>query len=235
LKRTFAAALFVAICLGTTNDHAAAADTSHLDFVTEYIRELAANERVREAASQELSTDATSNERLLKAIHGSTAIQLELRSQIGMLSGMHLNPPFDTLVPSIIAFYRQKIALHQYLIDISTVFVSSMTSGPKPDVDYGKMTAEVPKLRAQLDEVDHALFEATPLVFATLIDQRPDRQNHLSHLIVTRAQRDKLIGDLTTAFRQKMEQHEQNYTVSAASVLYGYLAKKGYKCADDPW
>jgi hypothetical protein len=33
----------------------------------------------------------------------------------------------------------------------------------KPDVDYGKLVAEMPKIRAESDYIDHALFDATPL------------------------------------------------------------------------
>jgi hypothetical protein len=31
-----------------------------------------------------------------------------------------------------------------------------------------------------------------------------------------------------------MDQTDQNYIVSSASVLRDYLVKKGYKCSDDP-
>jgi hypothetical protein len=43
-------------------------------------------------------------------------------------------------------------------------------SPPKPGVDYSKLAAEMPEIRGQLDFIDHALFEASPGVFATLID-----------------------------------------------------------------
>ena len=77
------------------------------------------------------------------------------------------------------------------------------------------------------------MFSATPLVFAALIDQRPDSENHLSHLLITKVQRDTLVGQLTLSFGQKLDQQNQNYTVSAASVLKCYLTKD-YKCSDEP-
>jgi len=97
------------------------------------------------------------------------------------------------------------------------------------------MVAEMPKIRAFLDDIDHTLFQAaTPMVFATLIDQKPDSQNHLSHLVITKAERDKLVKDISTAFGKKLEQKDQNYIVSSASLLKAFLLKD-YKCSDDPW
>src|ERR1700732_3549148 len=101
------------------------------------------------------------------------------------------------------------------MIDISSAFIVA----PQPDVDYGKLVAEMPKIRADLDYTDHALFDAIPLIFATLIDERPDSQNHVSHLIITKAERAKLLNDLTGDFGSKLDQKDQNYTVSAALVL----------------
>jgi hypothetical protein len=113
-------------------------ETSHLAFVTEYVRELAAIEKVRASAEQEVMQATTKDEKLLSAIHGSSRIQVELRFQIDTLKGMHLNDPFDQLVPDFTVFYQHKIVLHQRLIDISSTFLG----GPKPGIDYGKRFSE---------------------------------------------------------------------------------------------
>jgi len=207
-----------------------AEETSHLAFVTEYIRELSANENTRADAERELNASNSSRGKLSSSIHAHTLIQLELQSQIYKLKSMHLDPPFDHLIPTIITLYERKMDLFQTIIDIS----STMLAGPRPGVDYGKLAAEVPKIRALLDHNDHTLFLSTPLIFATLIDQKPDSKNHLSHLIITKKEREKLIDDLTAAFGKKLEQKNQKYAVSSASVLKAYLSK-GYKCSDEPW
>lgn len=206
-------------------------ETSHLAFVTQYVRELAAIENIRSSAEQELKEgQGTPGEVFSNGIHASTLIQLELRFQINTLKGMHLNQPFDQLIPNLTVFYERKIALHQRLIDIGSAFLA----GPKPGVDYGKLAAEMPKIRAELEYIDHSQFDSTPLIFATLIDQKPDSKNHVSHLIITKAERAKLIDDLTGDFGAKLDQKDQNFTVSAASVLKVYFLKD-YKCSDDPW
>jgi hypothetical protein len=56
----------------------------------------------------------------------------------------------------------------------------------------------------------------------------------MSRMTGTKAERAKLVRDLTTSFGKKMEAKDQNYIVSSATVLRDYLQKKGYKCADEP-
>jgi hypothetical protein len=204
-------------------------ETPHLAFVTEYIRELAAIEDIRASGEKQLK-QGKKDDVFSTAVYTSTRMQLELRSDIKMLNGMHLNDPFDFLIPDITAFYEQKIELHQRLIDIGTAFLS----GPKPGVDYGRLAAEMPKIRATLDDVDHTLFQAAPSIFATLIDLKPDSKNHASHLIVTKAERQKLVEDLDQRFGTKLNLKDQNYTVGAASVLKAYFLKD-FKCSDEPW
>ncbi len=98
---------------------------------------------------------------------------------------MHLGGDFKTLIPTLTAFYQKQIELDQELIDISTKFLS----GPKAGVDYGKLAAAVPQLRAKLEYIDRAILETVPLVASTLIDMKPDSQNHVSHLLITSEQR----------------------------------------------
>ncbi len=203
-------------------------ETSHLAFVTEDIRELAAIEDIRESGEKELKKDP--NATFMSAIHTSTLFKLELGSQIRMLNGMRLDAPFDNLIPDITAFYEHKIVLWQRMVDISGDFIG----GPKPGVDYDKLAAEMPEIRGQLDYIDKALFEATPVVFATLIDPKPDSKNHTSHLIITKGERVTLLRTLSTDFGSRLDQKGQNYTVSAVSVLKSYLLKD-FRSSDEPW
>jgi len=56
-----------------------AQETSHLEFVSEYVRELGVNESMRAAGERDLAQE-TGNDRLSAIIRSSTRIQLELRS-----------------------------------------------------------------------------------------------------------------------------------------------------------
>lgn len=73
------------------------------------------------------------------------------------------------------AFDQQKVDLYQNMIDIAT----AMLSGPRPGVDYGKLTADIPKIRAEIECIDEYLFKAFPLIFSILIDPMADSKNRL--------------------------------------------------------
>jgi hypothetical protein len=203
-------------------------ETSHLVFVTEYIRELSAIENIRESGEKELKEDPNST--FSNMIHSSTLFQLELGSQIRMLRSMRLKAPHDQLIPNVTAFYERKILLWKRMAEIASAFIG----GPKPGVDYSKFGAEMPEIRGQLGFIDHALFEASPSVFATLIDLKEDSKGHASHLIITKEERAKLIDKINTAFGTKLDAKDQNWSVSAASVLKAYLLKD-FKSSEEPW
>lgn len=203
-------------------------ETPHLEFVTEYIRELSAVEHIRDSGEQELKQDPTKAP--FNMIHSGTLFQLELGSQIRMLGRMHLNPPFDDLISNITRGYQDKINIWKRMAELGTAFAE----GPKAGVDYGKLSAELPQLRARLEYIDQTLFEASPMVFATLIDEKADSKGHASHLIITKEERDKLISDLNMDFGAKLDAKNQNWTVSAASVLKSYLLKD-FRSSDEPW
>lgn len=204
-------------------------ETPHLEFVKEITRELAAVEEIRVKAEKELKDDPKNP--FSGMIHSGTLFKLELGADINQLQQMHLSDPYDTVIPIFIEAYESKIVVWDRLVKISQEFMA----GPQAAVDYGKMGAEVPELRAKLDYVDQTIFQSMPLVASTLINlKRTNSQGHCDHLIITRAERKDLIDDIDTSFGEKIDAKDQNYTVSAASVLKGFL-KKDFKSADDPW
>ena len=167
---------------------------------------------------------------MTSCIHSSTALQLELNTDISMLQGTQFAAPFDQLVPTIIGIYKKKIDFHQRLIDICT----AMLGGPKPGVDYDQMVADMPKIRAFLDSLDETLLMASGMAWAILIDQRPNSKNHLSHLIITKAERTELLRYLDAGFGQKLDDKNAGFLVGSAALLK-VLLTKNYKYADEPW
>lgn len=219
--RRMGTVLFSVMAIGTTR-YACAEQTSPYAFATEYVRELYETEKARASAEQEIRESTSPDEQDSSIIHASTLIKLELASQIGMLKDMHLNSPFDTLLPNIIELYQEKIELHQKMIDTAKVFLA----GPKPNVNYGDLAAKVPEIRASLDDIDHTLFKVTQMVLLQMMDQRPDFKNHLSHLLVTKAERSKLINDIEIEFGEKLDRKGQNYGVSSAQLIHKTFFKK---------
>ena len=205
-------------------------ETPHLRFVKEYVRELIEDESLKETGQKELRDAKTPDQQFSAGIYFSKSTQLELRSQIAMLKSMRLNGPFGTLIPTLIDLYQRQIDLHQQLINISSKFVA----GPKEGVDYQALAAKMPEIRAELDDSQKTLFEAAALVFMTLIDQRPDSQGHISHLLITKAEKADLQDQLAILLKDEPEEGDHDYYISAAMILRGGL-QKGHKCTDEPW
>jgi hypothetical protein len=70
------------------------------------------------------------------------------------------------------------------------------------------------------------------LVFALLIDEKPDSEGHMSHLDITKAQRQRLIDNINGLFGESLDKENKNWIVSSASLLKAYLLKD-YKCTDE--
>jgi hypothetical protein len=215
-------------CATTTCRADTPTDTPHIEFVHEFIRELGELESLRTRAAIDLKQKDTNV--FMEGIHFSTLTQIALRTHISILGDMHFAPPFDQLVPQIIGYAKMKIGLHDRLIAISTEFIS----GPKPGADYGKLGAEMPQVRAQMESIDHSFLTMSSLVFAMLISDKPDSAGHMSRLTITKADRQNLLSQLHTAFGAKLDQKDPDDLVNAAWVLRAYLRKdKGFKCSDE--
>jgi hypothetical protein len=142
---------------------------------------------------------------------------------------MRFNAPFETLVPSLRDLYAEEIRLHESLIDAATAFLS----GPRPNVDYGKLAAQIPQLRAALDEADQTLLEdITPLICFLLVDSKTGLTNKADHLLITEAQRAQLLETLNLRFGSRLQGRNQNFRVTSARVIKDFLSKN-YKAADE--
>ena len=205
-------------------------ETPHLAFVKEYVRELTLDEDLEVSNAKELSQAKTPEEQFSTGIYANKSIELELGSQVSMLKSLRLDPPYESLIPDLIDAYQIEIDLHQKLMEISSKFIA----GPKPGLDYRALVAKVPQLRAELETTQKAIFQASPVVFMTLIDPKSDSQGHVSHLVITKEEKSELQSDLDILLKDQSEQGDHDYYISAAMILRaGFL--KGHKCADEPW
>jgi hypothetical protein len=197
-------------------------------FVDEYIQNTAAVERIRDDTKAALAADHSAV--FSECIRSSERHKLQLGGAIGVFQGLDLrgNRAKD-VVSLLINFYQQEI----YIYDEMGGSCQKLLV-PDPKADYGKLAADGLKMNARLDYVDQSIFKATPLVFATLIDPKPDAQNHMSRLAITQDERARLVGELDSDFGKKMDKENQDWLVSSASVLRHYLTKKGYKALDEP-
>jgi hypothetical protein len=208
-----------------------ASETPPIQFAQEYIRELGVLEDLRsEAAADMKEKSANKLQPFIIGIHSFTRMQNAIRTNVYVLKKMQLSPPNESDIKSLTDIYEVQIEIYRRMISISTEIIS----GPKPNVDYGALMADMPKLRADLEDTNQSLFQMANLVFAMLIDMRPDKNNHASHLVITRDERQALIDSLNRRFGSKLDKKDQNYIVSGAWLLRANL-QKDFKCSDDPW
>jgi hypothetical protein len=206
--------------------------TPHYDVVVEYVRSLGAIHNIQKTADIEFQEDNQSDNpaiaKIMSGIRGSTRIKLELNTSIAVLRRMKLKKPFETLLPTTIQLYQRKIDLHNEMIKISKTIID----GPELGVDYSKMAARMPEITATVEYIDETIFKMMPLVFALLLDEKPDSEGHMSHLNITNEQRQKLINNINGSFGESLNKEKKNWTVSAAALLKAYLLKD-YKCTDE--
>ena len=223
--------LIFVIALATFAPVALASETPPLEFVNAYIHGLIDLEQVRTEAQADLKSNPSGT--MANCVRSSTSNQLVLRGQINIFNGMKLHAvsPLDSVPADISTLYSDKLDLYKQMGD----FCTSIMAGPKSGADYSTMIAESPKITAKLEYIDHTLTMASAMVAATLIDQKPDSHNHLNHLVITRDERKGLVDEISLSFGTTLNAKDQSSNVSQAGVIYDFLTKQNYLCADDPW
>src|SRR5579871_4167367 len=231
MTRSLSAFLLLAMFALATSCYAD--DTPRYDVLAEYIRVLVETKNNEDIAKQECASSKKGGQQgvFSAMIRNGTRVKLRLSAAIGRLQNMHLSGEFADVIPTLSTFYSQKMALYGEMVDTATTFMSR----PQPRVDYGKLAAHMAETTPKIEYVDESIFKNAPKKFALVISDEPDSQNHLSHLSITRAQTNALLSTLQRGLGSSMDAKDQNWTVSAASVLRTYLRDKGYKYSDDPW
>jgi hypothetical protein len=176
-------------------------DTPPLQFVDNYITQLATFEDLRDAAARELEEDKAqgqSQASMMACLHSNTRYDLEVGAAIRAMRSTRLvgvDKELQTVPQSIADLYAQR----QQVVAQMTKVCSAFAEGPKDGVDYKGLATLMPQIRAQLDYLDNTMFEASPLVFATLISDVPDSQGHASHLVISCDDRKRLVDHIDSS------------------------------------
>jgi hypothetical protein len=204
-----------------------AQETPGYEVVTEYVRQLGAIRNIQQTAAQ---ATATLKNQTADVTSSNARIQQELRAGINAFRAMKLNPPHGTLLLIAINFYEQKIKLYGALADLPP---QSLPGSPGARADPAKPAAPAANIAANIQYIDKALFDTSPLFFALLMEPKPDKQRRLNQLAITTAQRNQLIEKINGLFGESLNASDQNYTVRTASVLRADLLNEDYKSSDD--
>ena len=202
---------------------------THLDFVQAYIRALSNLESIRTDAQAELAKSSSVQDTFSSCIHSSHLQQLELANAANTIAKFKLTGPSKGSPALLVQYFVTKGEMFKRLESIC----SAIVAGPKPGIDYQKLASDMPKLRADMEYLDKNLLTAAPLVFGSLIRETPDKQGHMSRLVISHAERNSLVNQINTSFK-KVDAKGGTYAVSSASIIKNYLTKKGFKLIDDP-
>jgi hypothetical protein len=222
-------AIAVSLLLIITALAAEAGAHREVQFVSDYIRALSETENIHADAERDLKTANNPQEKFSSCVHTTELQTLVMADAANMAATYKLTGESKEAPSLLVKYYATKGEMFNSLGDMC----ATMLQGPKPGVDYGKVAVGMPKLRADMEHTDKNLLLMAVLVFNVLISPTPDKQGHMSRLIVTRKERDQLVHQINTGFRN-LDAKNANYTVSSAAILRDYLARKGYKCTDDP-
>lgn len=231
VNEPFQLSLAIALAVASQILRASETFTSPPPLAQEYIRELSELEVLRIDGQTELKrAGGNSNAQLSAFLYYGTRVQLALRADIAVLRGMQLASLPEKTASLLEGVERTDIIIFGRMNEIAT----KLLAGPQPGVDYGALVSQMPQLRAELDSNDQGYIHGSVLVFASLVDMRPDKLGHVSHLTITCAQRNELIRTLRSDFGTRLTAKNEDPDVSAAGVLWDYL-HKGWKCSDQPW
>ena len=209
---------------------------SRLEFTNEFIRglvEIHQSEDVARRDVAEIKKDSYFTQNLMSSIiRNGTRTKMRLRVRIRRLQQIRIDDKsFDILVPHVIDLYSRKIDLYQEIVQAAQAIVA----GPKLGVDYGKLAGHIPEVTAKIEFLDETIFKVVPMVGMLLISPRPDSKGRLSHFSITRNEAKQLVSTLENGFGKSLDEKDQNWTTSSASVLRTYLRDQGFKFADDDW
>jgi len=182
-------------------------------FVSEYIRALSQTENIRAATEQKIGRSPQA--RLSSCVHAAQ-LQSQAMAKAANLAGSYTFAGDAQQTPGLlVSYYVTKGEMFRSLGNMC------------------RTGAGTTKLRADMDDLDESLLQMSVMVFGVLTRPAADTAGPMRRLVVTRKERDSLVHQISISFK-KRDARDENYIVSAATVLWEYLARKGYRCADDP-
>jgi hypothetical protein len=188
------------------------------EVVEAHLRTLTAIHNIQISSLAELEADkAAEANPMFGAIRSFTKYKLELAAGIASLKDKHFDKPYETIIPHILTCYKEEYAVYGGMLDISKTFASPV---PKKGVDYDALAARMPELRAKLEYLDETLFQGSKLLSLALIDtKKVDSKGNVSHLVITKRQREQLIERIDGTFREDMKKDQKNWTTLSAEII----------------
>ena len=208
----------VALLLLATAPQAACGDSARysphreVQFVSEYIRALSESESIRAEAEQGAKSPQA---QFSSCVHTAQLQRRVMANAANLAASYSFGGDAQQTPGLLVSYYVTKGEMFRSLGNMC------------------RIGAGMAKLRTDMEDLDKSLLQLSVMVFDVLTSPAPDKAGPMRHLIVTRKERDGLVHQISTSFK-RLDARDENYTVSAATVLWEYLARRGYRCADEP-
>jgi hypothetical protein len=231
-KRWVTAAIVAASVLVKPLAHAAKADVDpRIAFFREYVREIIELHRLREQASKELAESPSADQKLATMVRVGSRYKIQTSVNVAMLQNIKLDAPCKSFADGLRDVNELRWSKHAELVAAA----QELISGPKPGVDYGKISARVPEINAELEQVDRTTFTIAAAAFLCIVDStKVNAQGKVDRLVVDRKERRSLTAQLQSGFAATLqEKDDADSFVSAAKVLKYGLDGQKWKSSDD--
>jgi hypothetical protein len=216
--------LTVIVCISLFSS-ARARETPPLQFVTEYLREFSAIERIRQG--EELEFQAPRQSMLGICIGSGNRYRREIAQQTARMQDMSVSPPSQALPARLVELYRQKLELYTEVVNTcATLKAAASTS-----VGYLEVMAVVSRYSEKVDAIDRLLFETSTDAYTTLLNKDQGPQDFPRRLGINTAEKQTLLRQIDREFGAELQDDQQTYLVNAATVIRNAVRK--HKASDE--
>ena len=164
------------------------------------------------------------------------------RGKLKLREGISLLTPFKesnhenirSIAEVVIEWYIAMLDNYEKSLNAVEDLINA-SSGSNPNVDMGSLSKRASEITAKQEYISESLFKANTLVAMTLIDQKPDENNHVSYLLLTSKERKELQKELELYFNKSLllgGKKNQKYTVASAIIL-NKLLTDDHKSSDE--
>jgi hypothetical protein len=204
---------------------ARARETSALQFVTEYLQEFSAIERIRLAEEQEFQAPRQSMIDI--CIENGNRYRREIAQQIARMEDMSVLPPLQVLRARLVELYGQKLELYTEVLSRCT----ALKAAPSTNAGYLEVMSVVSLYSTKVDTIDRSLFKTSTDAFSTLLNKEQGPRDSPRRLGITIAEKQALLRQIDREFGAELQDDQQTYLVNAATVIRDAIKK--HKASDE--
>lgn len=199
-------------------------------FFREYVREIIELHALREQASKELAETPSADQKLAAMVRVGTRYKMHTSISMKMLKDIKPGAPCDAFAAGLHDVNESRWSKHAELVGAA----QELLSGPKPGVDYGRISARMPEISAEFEQVDRTTFTIATGAFLCLVDAtKVNAQGKLDRLIIDGNERRSLTKQIQSGFGATLQASDDGDSfVSAAKLLQYGLEGQQWKSSD---